>query len=48
VRDVVEERDGRFAHPLEGVRAVCFETFEIRGNWTEICAYGAAVRVRKA
>ena len=47
MRDVVEERDGRFAQPLEGVRAVRFDTLEIRGNWTEICAYGAAVRVRK-
>ena len=48
MRDVVEERDGRFVLPLEGVRAERFDTLEIRGNWTEICAYGTAVRVRKA
>ena len=25
-----------------------FDTSEMGGNWTEICAYGTAVRVRKA
>jgi Putative heavy-metal-binding len=48
VRDVVEERDGRFVLPLEGMRAVRFDTSEMGGNWIEICAYGTAVRVRKA
>jgi uncharacterized protein YbjQ (UPF0145 family) len=24
-----------------------FDTSEMGGNWTEICAYGTAVRVRK-
>jgi len=48
VRDVVEDRDGRFVLPLEGMRAVRFDTSEIGGNWTEICAYGTADRVRKA
>jgi len=46
VRDVVEERDGRFVLSLEGMRAVRFDTSEMGGNWTEICAYGTAVRVR--
>jgi len=48
VRDVVEERDGRFVLPLEVMRAMRFDTSEMGGNWTEICAYGTAVRVRKA
>ena len=48
MRDVVEERDGRFVLPLEGMRAMRFDTSEMGGNWTEICADGAAVRVRKA
>ncbi len=28
--------------------AMRFDTSEMGGNWTEICAYGTAVRVRKA
>ena len=27
--------------------AMRFDTSELGGNWTEICAYGTAVRVRK-
>jgi len=46
VRDVVEDRDGRFVLSLEGMRAVRFDTSEIGGNWTEIFAYGTADRVR--
>jgi uncharacterized protein YbjQ (UPF0145 family) len=30
------------------VVAFRFDTSEMGGNWTEICAYGTAVRVRKA
>jgi uncharacterized protein YbjQ (UPF0145 family) len=29
------------------VLAMRFDTSEMGGNWTEICAYGTAVRVRK-
>ena len=28
--------------------AMRFDTSDMGGNWTEICAYGTAVRVRKA
>jgi uncharacterized protein YbjQ (UPF0145 family) len=31
----------------EAVMAMRFDTSEMGGNWTEICAYGTAVRVRK-
>ena len=27
--------------------AMLFDTSEMGGNWTEICAYGTAVRARK-
>ena len=30
------------------VLAMRFDTSEMGGNWTEICAYGTAARVRKA
>ena len=30
------------------ILAMRFDTSEMGGNWTEICAYGTAVRVRKA
>ena len=30
----------------EAVLAMRFDTSEMGGNWTEICAYGTAVRVR--
>ena len=29
------------------ILAMRFDTSEMGGNWTEICAYGTAVRVRK-
>lgn len=31
----------------EAVLAMRFDTSEMGGNWTEICAYGTAVKVRK-
>ena len=31
----------------EAVVAMRFDTSEMGGNWTEICAYGTAVKVRK-
>jgi uncharacterized protein YbjQ (UPF0145 family) len=31
----------------DAVLAMRFDTSEMGGNWTEICAYGTAVRVRK-
>jgi uncharacterized protein YbjQ (UPF0145 family) len=31
----------------DAVVAMRFDTSEMGGNWTEICAYGTAVRVRK-
>jgi uncharacterized protein YbjQ (UPF0145 family) len=32
----------------DAVVAMRFDTSEMGGNWTEICAYGTAVRTRKA
>ena len=31
----------------DAILAMRFDTSEMGGNWTEICAYGTAVRVRK-
>jgi uncharacterized protein YbjQ (UPF0145 family) len=31
----------------EAVVAMRFDTSEMGGNWTEICAYGTAVKIRK-
>ncbi len=31
----------------DAVLAMRFDTSEMGGNWTEICAYGTAVRIRK-
>jgi uncharacterized protein YbjQ (UPF0145 family) len=36
------------AHGANAVIAMRFDTSEMGSNWTEICAYGTAVRVRKA
>jgi uncharacterized protein YbjQ (UPF0145 family) len=35
------------AHGANAVIAMRFDTSEMGSNWTEICAYGTAVRVRK-
>jgi uncharacterized protein YbjQ (UPF0145 family) len=32
----------------DAVLAMRFDTSEMGGNWTEICAYGTAVKVRRA
>lgn len=32
---------------IEEVLAFRFDTSELGGTWTEICAYGTAVRARK-
>jgi uncharacterized protein YbjQ (UPF0145 family) len=36
-----QARDG------DAVLAMRFDTSEMGGNWTEICAYGTAVKIRK-
>jgi uncharacterized protein YbjQ (UPF0145 family) len=36
------------AHGANAIIAMRFDTSEMGGNWTEICAYGTAVKVRKA
>ena len=42
---MVEEAEAQGANAIFAMR---FDTSEMGGNWTEICAYGTAVRVRKA
>ena len=42
---MVEEAEAKGANAVVAMR---FDTSEMGGNWTEICAYGTAVRVRKA
>jgi uncharacterized protein YbjQ (UPF0145 family) len=48
-RDVMErmiaEAEAKGANAIIAMR---FDTSEMGGNWTEICAYGTAVRVHKA
>src|SRR5436190_23228853 len=41
---MVEEAEGKGANAIVAMR---FDTSEMGQNWTEICAYGTAVRVRK-
>jgi uncharacterized protein YbjQ (UPF0145 family) len=41
---MVEEADKKGADAIVAMR---FDTSEMGGNWTEICAYGTAVRARK-
>jgi uncharacterized protein YbjQ (UPF0145 family) len=41
---VVEEAAGRGANAIVAFR---FDTSELGSTWTEICAYGTAVRARK-
>jgi uncharacterized protein YbjQ (UPF0145 family) len=45
IERMVEEAEKKGANAIVGMR---FDTSEMGGNWTEICAYGTAVRVRKA
>ena len=42
---MVEEAEGKGANAIIAMR---FDTSEMGGNWTEICAYGTAVKVHKA
>jgi uncharacterized protein YbjQ (UPF0145 family) len=42
---MVAEAEARGANAIFAMR---FDTSEMGGNWTEICAYGTAVRVHKA
>jgi uncharacterized protein YbjQ (UPF0145 family) len=42
---MVQEAEAKNANAIIAMR---FDTSEMGGNWTEICAYGTAVRVRKA
>lgn len=41
---MVEEAQAKGA---DAVLAMRFDTSEMGGNWTEICAYGTAVKIRK-
>jgi uncharacterized protein YbjQ (UPF0145 family) len=41
---MIEEGEAKGANAIIAMR---FDTSEMGGNWTEICAYGTAVRVRK-
>jgi uncharacterized protein YbjQ (UPF0145 family) len=45
IERMVEEAAAKGA---DAVVAMRFDTSEMGGNWTEICAYGTAVRARKA
>jgi uncharacterized protein YbjQ (UPF0145 family) len=42
---MVEEAEALGANAIIAMR---FDTSDMGGNWTEICAYGTAVRVHKA
>ena len=42
---MVEEAEAKGANAIIAMR---FDTSDMGGNWTEICAYGTAVRVHKA
>jgi uncharacterized protein YbjQ (UPF0145 family) len=44
IERMVEEAEARGANAILAMR---FDTSEMGGTWTEICAYGTAVRVRK-
>ena len=44
IERMVEEAQAKGADAIVAMR---FDTSEMGSNWTEICAYGTAVRVRK-
>ena len=44
IRRMVDEAQAKGA---DAVLAMRFDTSEMGGNWTEICAYGTAVKIRK-
>lgn len=41
---MVEEAEAKGANAVLAMR---FDTSEMGGNWTEICAYGTAIKIRK-
>ena len=45
IERMVEEAQGKGADAIVAMR---FDTSEMGANWTEICAYGTAVKTRKA
>ena len=45
IQRMVEEAEAKGANAVVAMR---FDTSEMGSNWTEICAYGTAVRVHKA
>ena len=44
IQRMVDEAEAKGGNAVVAMR---FDTSEMGGNWTEICAYGTAVRVRK-
>ena len=44
VQRMVEEAEAKGANAIVAMR---FDTSEMGQNWTEICAYGTAVKIRK-
>jgi uncharacterized protein YbjQ (UPF0145 family) len=42
---MIEEAESKGANAIIAMR---FDTSEMGGNWTEICAYGTAVKVHRA
>jgi uncharacterized protein YbjQ (UPF0145 family) len=45
IERMVEEAEAKGADAIVAMR---FDTSDMGGNWTEICAYGTAVRARRA
>ncbi|HVN62078.1 MAG TPA: YbjQ family protein [Gaiellaceae bacterium] len=45
IQRMVEEAEAKGGNAILAMR---FDTSDMGGNWTEICAYGTAARVRKA
>lgn len=44
IQRMVQEAEARGGNAVLAMR---FDTSEMGGNWTEICAYGTAVKIRK-
>ena len=44
IQRMVDEAEAKGANAVLAMR---FDTSDMGGNWTEICAYGTAVRIRK-
>ncbi len=44
IERMVEEAEAKGANAVVAMR---FDTSEMGGTWTEICAYGTAVRAKK-